>query len=229
SQTSSSRASWRRCSSTRRRKYCASRGGNGGTQRPIRAINDRRITCANKDERAFRGVRSSPILVACGSPRRLAHESQRTKSSCVLDRRRSRGPCDHRLFRTHHPCDRRLCVLGRHSCLHRARRRRIDEGDLNSTRRGAQAGRRALGRIEGLRRRRKRAVRFAVVALFALLAGPVWADGWARHADDALGYVVELPSDYVPAGGGSAPDKLVFRSPDGEETLTLSGGTVLPG
>lgn len=74
-----------------------------------------------------------------------------------------------------------------------------------------------------------RAVRFVVVALFVLLAGPISADDWVPHADDALGYVVELPSDYGPDGTGSAPDTLTFRSPDGEETLTLSGGTVLPG
>ena len=72
-------------------------------------------------------------------------------------------------------------------------------------------------------------VKIVAVAFLALFAGPAWADDWARHADDALAYVVELPPGYARVEPRSSTHARTFRSPDGGETLTLSGGTVLPG
>lgn len=74
-------------------------------------------------------------------------------------------------------------------------------------------------------------MRIMAVLAFAVSvvhAAPALSDEWTRHVDGRLGYAVEIPPAYGRMEG-PAGDRLVFGSADGDEVLTLSGGSVLPG
>ena len=67
-------------------------------------------------------------------------------------------------------------------------------------------------------------MRLRLVALFALLALPVFAQGPQRYDDARLGYTIELPSGFTDQGESSDGDGQIFAVPGRAIELSVWGG-----
>jgi serine/threonine-protein kinase len=67
-------------------------------------------------------------------------------------------------------------------------------------------------------------LRPALALAFLLAAFPAFAQGWRTYVNGRFGTTAQVPADWRPGREPENGDGLAFTAPDGEASITVSGG-----